>query len=289
MRVVILGRRGGWHTESLLRALERRRVAAECCLVTQLTARIGGHPVLSASGIVLEGQDVVFVRAIPSGSLEQVIFRMDALRCLEQTGVRVVNPPASIEYGVDKYYTAALLEAAGLPTPRTVVAERFGDALAAFEELGGDVVVKPLFGSEGKGMVRVSDADSAYRLFRALELGRYVYCLQEFLDHDGADVRAFVIGDEVVAAMLRRGAHWKTNAAQGGRGEPYPVDDRLRELSLRAVRLVGAEYAGVDLVPRGDDYTVLEVNSIPGWRVLKAATGIDIGQHVVDHVLGVAP
>jgi len=287
LRVAVLGQRRGWHTESLLAALERRGVAAECCAVTQLTARVGGEPLLTAAGVPLDAHDVVFVRAIPSGSLEQVIFRMDALRRLEAAGARVVNPPAAIEYGVDKYYTSALLAAAGIPTPRTIVAERFDDALAAFEELGGDVIVKPLFGSEGKGMVRVGDPDSAYRAFRALELGRYVYCVQEFIPHEGADVRAFVIGDEVVAAMLRRADHWKTNASQGGKGEPHPVDARLRGLSLRAARLVGAEYAGVDLLPRDDgDYTVLEVNSIPGWRALKAATGVDAAELLVDHVLG---
>jgi RimK family alpha-L-glutamate ligase len=286
LRVAILGQRGGWHTESLLAALRRRGVAADCCAVTQLTARVAGRPRLTASGIQLDDHDVVFVRAIPSGSLEQVIFRMDALRCLEQAGVRVVNPPAAIEHGVDKYYTSALLDDAGIPTPRTVVAERFDDALAALEELGGDVVVKPLFGSEGKGMVRVSDPDSAYRAFRALELGRYVYCVQEFIAHEGADVRAFVVGDEVIAAMLRRADHWKTNASQGAKGEAYAIDDRLRQLSLRAARVVGAGHAGVDLLPRGDgEYTVLEVNTIPGWRALKAATGVDAAQHLVDHAL----
>ncbi len=286
MRAAILGQRGGWHTESLLTALQRRGVAADCCAVTQLTARVAGRPRLGASGVPLDEHDVVFVRAIPSGSLEQVIFRMDALRCLEQAGVRVVNPPAAIEHGVDKYYTSALLDDAGIPTPRTVVAERFDDALAAFEELGGDVVVKPLFGSEGRGMVRVSDADSAYRAFRALELGRYVYCVQEFVRHECADVRAFVVGDVVIAAMLRRGTHWKTNASQGAKGEPFAVDERLRELSLRAARVVGAEHAGVDLLPRdGGDYCVLEVNTIPGWRALEAATGVDAARHLVDHAL----
>ncbi|MBN2204506.1 MAG: 30S ribosomal protein S6--L-glutamate ligase, partial [Thermoleophilia bacterium] len=116
MRVAVLGQRRGWHTESLLAALERRGVAAECCAVTQLTARVGGEPLLTAAGLPLDAEDVVFVRAIPSGSLEQVIFRMDALRRLEAAGVRIVNPPASIEYGVDKYYTSALLAAAGIPT-----------------------------------------------------------------------------------------------------------------------------------------------------------------------------
>lgn len=286
MNVVILGQSGGWHTESLRAALARRGLSTECSTVTQLTARVTGTPRLTAATTPLDDCDVVFVRAIPSGSLEQVIYRMDALRMLEHAGVRVVNSALAIEHGVDKYYTAARLHDAGLPTPRTVVAERFEDALAAFEELGGDVVVKPLFGSEGRGIVRVSDADTAYRVFRALELGRYVHCVQEFVPHGHTDIRTFVVGDRVIAGMRRRGTGWKTNAAQGAKGEPLEVDERMADLSLRAARVVGAEHAGVDLLP-GDDgsLSVIEVNTIPGWRSLLAATGVDAAQCLVDHVL----
>ena len=211
---------------------------------------------------------------------------MDALRMLEHGGVRVVNSAFAIEHGVDKYYTAARLQDAGLPTPRTVVAERFDEALAAYEELGGDVVVKPLFGSEGRGIVRVSDSDTAYRVFRALELGRYIYCVQEFVPHGREDIRVFVVGERVIGAMLRRGQGWKTNAAQGAIGEPVELDDHLIDLSLRATRVVGAEHAGVDILPCDDGgYSVIEVNTIPGWRALAAATGVDAAQSLVDHVL----
>ena len=181
MKVAILGQNGGWHTESLRGALAQRGLPAECYPVTQLTARVVGRPRLTAATTPLDDCDVVFVRAIPSGSLEQVVYRMDALRMLEHDGVRVVNSATAIEHGVDKYYTSARLHDAGVPTPRTVVCERFEEAMAAYQELGGDVVVKPLFGSEGRGIVRVSDIDTAYRVFRALELGRYIYCLQEFV------------------------------------------------------------------------------------------------------------
>ncbi len=286
MKAVILGQKGGWHTESLAAALTRRGVAAECVPVTRLTARIAGGARLSVNGTALDEQDVVFVRAVPAGSLEQVVYRMDALRVLEAAGVRVVNSAYAIERGVDKYYAAALLEDAGLRTPRTVVCERFEDALAAVEELGGDVVVKPLFGSEGRGMVRVSDPDTAYRALRALELGRYIFCIQEFVPHGHEDVRAFVIGGRVAAAMLRRGTHWKTNAAQGARGEPCALTPEIEELSVRAARAMGAEHAGVDLLPCEDGgMSVVEVNTIPGWRELKAATGFDAARALVDHVL----
>ncbi len=286
MNVAILGQNGGWHTESLRGALARRGLSAECYPVTHLTARVAGLPRLTAATAPLDDCDVVFVRAIPSGSLEQVVYRMDALRMLEHGGVRVVNSAIAIEHGVDKYYTSARLHDAGLPTPRTVVAERFEEALAAYEELGGDVVVKPMFGSEGRGIVRVSDIDTAYRVFRALELGRYIYCVQEFVPHGREDIRAFVIGERVIGAMRRRGQGWKTNAAQGAIGEPMELADHLVDLSLRATRVVGAEHAGVDILP-GDDgeYSVIEVNTIPGWRALREATGVDAAQCLVDHVL----
>ena len=287
MNVAILGQNRGWHTESLRGALARRGLAAECYPVTQLTARVVGRPRLTAATAPLDDCDIVFVRAIPSGSLEQVIYRMDALRMLEHAGVKVVNSAWAIEHGVDKYYTSARLHDAGVPTPRTIVAERFEEALAAYEELGGDVVVKPLFGSEGRGIVRVSDVDTAYRAFRALELGRYIYCLQEFVPHGREDIRAFVVGERVIGAMLRRGQGWKTNAAQGAKGEPLELDARLVDLSLRAARVVGAEHAGVDILPCEDgEYSVIEVNTIPGWRALRAATGVDVAQCLVDHVLG---
>lgn len=289
MKIGILGQRGGWHTKALQKALDRRGIAAPCFPITRLTARVSTRPWLAATGESLDSYDVLFVRAIPGGSLEQIIFRVDALHRLENAHVRVVNSPTAIERTVDKYYTSTLLEDAGLPTPRTIVTERFDEAMAAFHELGGDVIVKPIFGSEGRGMVRVSDPDTAYRVFRALELGRYVYYLQEFVPHGCEDLRVFVVGGKVVAAMVRRGETWKTNVTQGAVGAPLTLDDELREMSLRATLALGADYAGVDILPvEGGGYTVIEVNGIPGWRGLKAATGVDAAEHLVDWVLNKA-
>jgi RimK family alpha-L-glutamate ligase len=286
VRVGILGQRGGWHVTALQEALARRGITAPSFSITRLVARLSARPWLSVADEPLEEYDVLFVRAIPGGSLEQVIFRVDALHRLENVGVHVVNSPTTIERTVDKYYTSTLLEDAGLRSPRTVVTERFDEAMTAFHELGGDVVVKPIFGSEGRGMVRVSDPDTAYRVFRALELGRYVYYLQEFVSHACRDIRVFVVGENVVAAMTRQGDTWKTNVAQGARAGALAVSDELQEIALRATRALGAEYAGVDLLPlEGGGYCVIEVNGIPGWRGLKAATGVDAAEHLVDHIL----
>jgi RimK family alpha-L-glutamate ligase len=286
MRIGILGSRGGWHVEALLRALEERGPPADCFPITRLVAKVSDEPRVRVEECVLEGYDAIIVRSIPGGSLEQIIFRVDALHRLEDLGVRVVNSARIIERTVDKYYTSALLEDAGIPTPRTVVTERFEEAMAAFEELG-DVVVKPLFGSRGRGMTRVCDEDTAYRVFRALELGRYAFYLQEFIPHANWDIRAFVVGYEVMAAMVRRADTWKTNVARGARTEPLALDEELRQLSLRASRVLGAEYAGVDILKAEDDgYYVTEVNGIPGWRGLQRTTEVDIAGRIVEHVVG---
>ena len=272
---------------ALQEALARRGIVAPSFPITRLTARLSARPWVTAVDEPIDNYDVLFVRAIPGGSLEQVIFRVDVLHRLENAGCRVVNPPAAIERTVDKYYTSTLLEDAGLPTPRTMVTERFDQAMEAYDELGGDLVVKPIFGSEGRGIVRVSDPDTAYRVFRALELGRYVYYLQEFVPHGCHDIRVFVVGQEVVAAMTRRSESWKTNVAQGARATALTPGDELREMALRATRALGADYAGVDIMPLPDGgYTVVEVNGIPGWRGLKKATGINAAEHLVDYVLG---
>ena len=286
MRIGILGSRRGWHVEALRRALDSRGIPAECFPITRLVARISDEPRVRIEGQILEDYDAVIVRSIPAGSLEQIIFRVDVLHRLEDLGVRVVNSARTIERTVDKYYTSALLEDRGIPTPRTVVTERFDEATEAFKELG-DAVVKPLFGSEGRGMVRVCDEDAAYRVFRALELGRYVFYLQEFIPHANEDIRAFVIGGEVVAAMVRRADTWKTNVAKGARTEHLELSEGLRQLSLRASRVLGADYAGVDILKaEGGGYYVTEVNGIPGWKGLQSTTSVDIAGRIVEHVVG---
>src|SRR5690606_15769947 len=142
--------------------------------------------------------EAVIVRTMPPGSLEQVVFRMDALARLEAAGVPVINSPKSLEAAIDKYLTTVRLAEAGLPTPETYVCQTSDDARAAFAQLGGDVVIKPLFGSEGRGIVRASDENLAWRAVRLIErLGGVIY-LQRFIEHEGFDLRLFVLGDEVL-------------------------------------------------------------------------------------------
>jgi RimK family alpha-L-glutamate ligase len=285
VKVAILGSRGGWHESRLVEALEARDVEPVVVPITRLVARVGGPGAMAAQGHDLMECAAVIVRAIPAGSLEQVIFRLDALHRLAALDVVVLNSPRCIERSVDKYLTSFLLQDAGLPTPPTIVCERFEDAMTAMEALGGDVVVKPLFGAEGRGMVRICDVDVAYRTFRALELTRSIYYLQAYVPPGGMDIRAFVVGDRVAGAMFRRGEGWKANVALGAAIEPVDLSPDLAALAVAAARVVEADYAGVDLLPRGDGCLVLEVNGIPGWQGLQRTTTVDVAGAITDHLL----
>jgi RimK family alpha-L-glutamate ligase len=237
---------------------------------------------LDAEGEALLEATAVLARIVPNGSLEQIIYRVDALHWLEDRGVPVLNSPRAIERCVDKFYTSAILQDAGLPTPETIVCERPDDAAAAFRELG-DVIVKPLFGSMGLGMVRVADPETAFRVFRALEAIRAVYYLQRTIEHGGRDVRVFVVGDRVLGAIERSAPGWRTNFSRGGAARAIDLPAEWADYALRAARAVGADYAGVDLIPALDGTVhVIEVNAIPGWQGLQEATGLDVAGAIVD-------
>ncbi len=284
MNLAVLAARTGWHTAQLERAAAERGHQATVLPYEGLVASIGAAPGLRSRTTELDGVDVVLARIIPSGSLEQIIFRVDALHRLEDRGVRVVNSPRTIERTVDKFWTSALLEQCGIPTPETVVCESPEEAFAGFRALG-DVIVKPLFGSMGLGMLRVSDEEMAFRVFRTIEQIRGVYYLQRAIEHEGADVRAFVIGGRVVGAIERRSQGWRTNLARGGTARSVSLTDDRGSLAVRAAAAVGAEYAGVDLLTGRDGTTyVLEVNGIPGWKGLQEATGLDIGGQLIDYL-----
>jgi ribosomal protein S6--L-glutamate ligase/tetrahydromethanopterin:alpha-L-glutamate ligase len=291
MKAVILGKQGGRHVVWLQEALARRGINAPCRPITRLVARPGGSPSLasvtgSAADLSLEEADILFVRALPGGSLEQVIFRLNALHRLEQEGRRIVNPPLAIEHCACKFFALGRLAARGLPVPPTVVTERFDQAMTAFEELGGDVVVKPLFGSEGRGILRVSDPDLAYRTFKAIEQSGGVLYLQRYIPHGREDYRLFVIGGEVAAAMRRIGSGWKTNVSQGARPEACAPDPELRDLALRAAAAFKADYLGVDILPHENGgLSVIEVNAIPAWSGLLLATGLNMADLIADYVL----
>lgn len=248
-------------------------------------AALGAHETLMSEGLDLGSVDAVLVRTMPPGSLEQVVFRMDLLGRLQRQGRVVVNPPKAVEAAVDKYLTSALLQQAGLQVPRTFVCQTADDALAAFAQLGGDVVLKPLFGAEGRGIARLQDEAIAERTFKMLEqLGAVLY-LQQFIPHEGYDLRLLVIGEQVFGMRRRNVLDWRTNISRGATAEPFTADAELCELAHRAARAVGAPVAGVDLLPGRDGALyAIEVNAVPGWQALAKAHQLDVAALVLEYV-----
>jgi RimK family alpha-L-glutamate ligase len=285
MRIAFLSYGAGWHVRDLRRAAEARGHQTSTIDWRRVEAAVRGagfQPAREASDVAPERAR--WKRTMPPGSLEQVVFRMDVLHVLEAQGVCVVNPARALEACVDKYLASARLEAAGLPTPPTAVCQDAGSAFAAYERLGGDIVVKPLFGSEGRGMLRVDTSDLAWRVFRTLERLQAVLYVQKFVPHPGWDLRVFVLGGQVLAAMRRYAKDgWRTNVAQGGRAEAVSVTAEEAGLALAAAASVGAGVAGIDLLPLPQGgYEILEVNAVPGWRALAPATGVDVAAALIE-------
>lgn len=287
MKIGIITRdKDGWCSTQLREAMRKRNVTPLCFSFPQLLARVKYTPEASVGETdVLRDLSGLITRPLGRGSLEEIIFRMDVLHRLERLGVLIINPPLAIERSVDKYHALTLLEEHGLPIPRTAVTESPEEALKAFHELGGDVVVKPLFGSRGVGSTRLSDPEIARRVFRAVSFYHGVLYLQEFVPHGSSDIRAFVIGDRVVASMHRVAETWKTNVSLGAKPVACKLDKELEGLAVKAAGVIGCKVAGVDILESPDGPVIVELNSQPGWRGLQSVAEVNIADEIVEYVL----
>lgn len=276
----------GWCSTQLRKAMKKQNVTPICFSYRQVIGRVNYTPEASVNEIdILQDLDALITRPIGRGSLEEILFRMNLLQKLERLGLLIINPPLAIERSVDKYCSLTLFQENGLPVPRTAVTESHDEALKCFHELGGDVVVKPLFGSRGVGATRITDPDIAARVFRTISFYHGVLYLQEFINHGGSDIRAFVIGDRVVAAMRRIAENWKTNVSLGAKPVPLNLPAELESLAVKAAKVIGCKVTGVDIVEGPDGPLVIELNSQPGWRGLQSVTKISIADEIISYIL----
>lgn len=209
-----------------------------------------------------------------------------AMRCFAHYGVPTVNAPDVVELAGDKIRTSLRLAECGVPTPRTVVALSAEAALKAIAQIGYPAVLKPAVGSWGRLMAKVDNAEAAEQILEHKEAlsspVHSVFYVQEFVPKPDRDLRVFVVGDTAVAAMYRRSADWRTNAARGAVPETAPLTAELTELSLRAARAVGGGVLAVDLMESPAGLVVHEVNPTPEFKALASATGADIAGAIVD-------
>lgn len=288
MRVVVLGERGGWHVGRLAEAVGRRGHAVEVVPWRMVEATVGPGGLRFAPAAIAAA-DVVTVRGMPgigtgSPRLEDVIFRMDALAQLEACGTPVINRPRALEIAIDKYLSLAVLARAGLPVPRTCVVQGGEAAVRAWESFAAPCVVKPLFGSRGRGISRVGSAAEAAAVGEA-----GVAYLQEFIPHPGWDLRVLVVADDTFAMRrIAKAGEWRTNVSLGGRPEAVELPAATLDLARRAAATVGATIAGVDILPGPGGPVVLEVNAVPAWRGLQTVVQTELTDVVAAAVLRAA-
>jgi RimK family alpha-L-glutamate ligase len=277
---------GDWHARRLREALQARgaQVVTTCLKFCAFDTRL-------ASGIAIPGfdgdlPDGAFVRSVSTGSLEQITLRLGILHALRESGVRVWNDARVIERCVDKSTATFLFQKAGLPVPVTRAAEGIDSARAFAADEARPIVVKPLFGSQGNGVRRVESAEA---LPEAGEVGD-VYYVQRYLRAPGdtrfEDWRLFVSRGRVLAAMARVGRTWITNVHQGAEPMGIETDPEMTQLALEAARVIGADYAGVDLIrDETGRLLVLEINSNPAWKGLQSVTDVNIAWTLADDFL----
>lgn len=292
-RVVIFSENSGWHEQALLERFAHHQVDALVCSLRDCRIGFGaGTRGLAIPGFNRSLPDAAFVRAIREGCFEEVAFRLDILHALTACGIPVYNPPVSIEYTVDKGMTSFLLLRNDIPTPPTWVFESREagiDIIRSEAAMGNKVVLKPLFGNCGRGLLLIEKPEQ----LPLPEDVHGVFYLQRYIrqgDGSGRDWRIFVINGRAVAAMERVSAHWITNRARGGRCLPAVLTDPLRDIAERAASVTGTRYTGVDIIMDEDgEYTVLEVNSIPAWRGLQSVCRKNIAELLVNDFLTCLP
>ncbi len=287
MKIGVLTRNPrAWCSSKIVDAIKERGIEPVPFRFHDISARVACKPIISIKRRIdaLEDLKAVIVRPIGRGSLDEILFRMNYLRRMERLGLLVINSPSSIEIAVDKYYALTLLEENGLKVPETVVTEDPKKALDAFNRFG-DVVIKPIFGSRGIGVTRVTDAEVARRIFRSLSFYHNVLYVQKFIPHGNRDIRAFVVGNKVVAAMYRISENWKTNVSQGAKTLAVKPSTEVTNIAVKAAQIIGCDIAGVDIMEGEEGYIVNEINSQPGFKGLQSTTTIDIAGAIIDHIL----
>lgn len=292
-RVAIMTDEVGWHTRQLQAALRARGAIGRCidladCHVDTTAAWHG----LVLPGFGRDLPDAVLVRGLAGGSFEQVTKRLGVLHALRECGVPVYNDARAIERSVDKSMTSLLLHAAGIATPPTWATESQAHAqrIAVREGAAGHVLVlKPLFGSQGKGLQLVGNVNGVHHTLPPLAPGHgSLAYLQRFvppLGTPGFDWRVLVVGGRAITAMRRVSEHWVHNVAQGARCESAELTPELARLAEGAAHTLGLDYAGVDLIPSAHGTQVIEVNGVAAWRGLQGVTGFNLARKIVDDLL----
>ena len=280
--LAILGSAKSWHVAELLKASSSNNLRAAVID----WEKIGSLAISQGEKFwpnSLHTADAILVRTMPAGTLEQVISRMDILARLAIRGCVVLNNPKSLESAIDKYVTTTRLIDAGIPVPPSAIVQSSADLEKCNVQFGGDVVLKPIFGSNGQGLFRLDGDTKPLPPFFS-ETG--VAVAQQYIANDGWDARILVVGTEAFAMRrIAADGEWRTNIARGGKAELFTPPSEWIQLAHAATQAVGAHIAGVDILPgRDGSIWVLEVNAVPGWRALQTVTSKNISAAILSTI-----
>jgi len=280
-----------WTARQLILAFEEIGAVAVYLRPHELAAVFGDNEmrIVYASTLSDIDIDAFVLRDIGfSTTIETFLRRVDLFEQAELMGIPVVNPARALLRARDKYLSLLLLNRVGIPVPHTAVMEDVHAAIRIAEQWH-DVVMKPLIGSMGFGAIHATNVDIVYVASRTLnQLNQPIY-VQEYIEKPGRDIRAFVVGEQLIAAYYRvqpDATKWKTNIAQGAKAIPMErVDPEIEDLAIRATRALGLHYAGVDIAESPKGYIVFEVNASPNWRGLAMTTNTNPAKYIAEYVL----
>lgn len=287
-KVVIFSDSPDWHAKNLKDQLSKKNLDAR--FISLSGCRI--NTCNNSSTVEIPGfknclPEGAIVRLINKGTLEQITYWLGILHALKKSGVIIYNSPGTIEKTVDKSMTSFLLNRANLPTPPTWVCNSRKEAkkwISTFLRKRSKVVLKPIFGAEGKGIRLI---EKIKELPNHEEVNG-VYYLQKFIHSNNRqkmfkDWRIFVVSKKIVGIMKRSSKQWITNVSQGSRCSKAKLDKKIESLAIKAATLVKADYAGVDVIQdTGGKYYILEINSIPAWKGLQSTLNVNIAGIIVE-------
>ncbi|MCK5905931.1 MAG: RimK family alpha-L-glutamate ligase, partial [Gammaproteobacteria bacterium] len=289
-RIAIFTDDPGWHGKQLCLAFARRGYIGEYVSLTECAINLDSTETpIQILGFENQLPEAVFVRGVPGGSLQEVVFYLDVLHALKIMNIPVYNDGYAIEKSVDKGMTSFLLNNAGLNTPLTwVLKDREKAVSIAEQELkqGHRLISKPLFGSQGEGVRRLEKTTDLFWLTSS----NGIYYLQRFIECEGqgySDIRVFVVFGKSIAAMRRCGTSWLNNVARGAKCEAIELNDQLAELAILATKALSMDYAGVDIIKdKQGQYSIIEVNSTPAWKGLETVCDFNIADILAEDLIG---
>lgn len=217
---------------------------------------------------------------------------LHAMRLFESSGIKCVNSSSVATICGDKLLTSVALQENNIPQPEIRIAFTEKSALEAIEEMGYPVVLKPAVGSWGRLLSKVNDRDAAESILEHKTiLGSYhhsIFYIQKYVEKKGRDIRSFVVGDQCIAAIYRTSEHWITNTARGAKASNCPLNDDMRDLSVRAAKAVDGGIVAIDLFENENGYQVNEVNYTMEFKNSIDTTGVNIPRHIVDYAISAA-